>query len=646
MTAKLSILPNADLIADNEVALALLDRSDSLADVCRELNAAYRSGAPIVSDVIYDQVFLAALRRENADHPFLHEVEPEPLALNAPTVRHATPMLSTQKCYTHEEVARFIQQVQRAAQEQGIDPTSLRFRLTPKLDGIAAEDGGKQVVTRGDGLQGQDITRIVERGVAMLGGRGLGRGELVACKTFFDAHLGRDTEHELDHARNFIAGFVGADTLKPHHHLALKEGAIRFVPFAILGDRTVTADELLSDWQGLYDAVIADNQYETDGMVVEVAHAALREAMGATSHHERAVMAIKKQGETAISTVEGIRLTTGRTGRIIPTLEISPVYLSGANVSKATAHTAKNLIALGLGEGAEILVTRSGSVIPKLLNVITPSPNPLIITHCPVCETEAIEEGEHLVCSNTAGCSSQTEARLRHWFHTLGNVDLFGPKAITKLVDAGIETLPEIYAMQTEDFEAVGFGPGQSANLVGQLARSLNEPVMEWRWLAAFGIRHLGKGDARKLLAEIPLAELEHVTPEQINAIAGFGALTSPAIAASLHEIWPTIAHMHSLGFTLEADAPVSASTEAGPLAAEKIVFTGTMQVGSRKVMESEAAALGAEIQSAVNAKTTMLVIGEKAGSKLAKAEKINEKAGRVVVRVLTEAEYLALIAG
>ncbi len=632
-------LPNRHLIEGNLAVEALLESAGSLAEVCQALNVAYRRGEPMVSDEVYDQVFIKALAQQEPEHPFLTAVEPEALPLNLPTVKHERPLLSTAKAYDQQAVDRYLQQVARAAGEQGIAPESLTFRLTAKLDGIAGHDSGKRLVTRGDGLQGQDITRIIDLGVVMQGGRGLGRGEIVCEADFFHQYLGKGTEHDQEHARNMVAGFVSADSVKPHHQLALKAGAVRFVPFADLPETMVTADQLSNDWESLYDRVIEGIPYETDGVVVEVAHEELRQAMGATSHHERGVLAIKRQGETAVSTVEDIRLTTGRTGRIIPTLLISPVVLSGATVSKATAHTAKNLLALGLGKGAKARFVRSGEVIPKIVEVVEAADEPLEVTHCPSCGTEAVAEGEHMACPNTATCVAQAESRLRHWFDILGNVDLFGRETIAKLVDAGITELPEIYAMGEEDFAQLGFGPGQSANLVQQLERSRTEPVMEWRWLAAFGIRHLGRGDSRKLLREVPIEALHCVTAEQVAAIDGFGPKTSPAIASSLRDMWPLISHMLDLGFTLESDAaPSSEGGGSALLAGQNIVFTGTMLGAKRKDMEAQAQAMGAQVQSAVNGKTTILVAGEKAGSKLRKAEQINEKGGSV--RVLDEAGY------
>lgn len=645
----LTSLKQHDALIHNPDALETLAQAESLADALQRFNNAYRQGAPLVSDELYDTLLVPALREESPDHPFLTQVEPEPVMPgDMPRVKHASQMLSTDKAYSQEEVESYLNRVARVAASLGMPPGDVSFRLTPKLDGIAGADDGERLVTRGDGLQGRDITRVLDEGAVVKGGRGFGRGELVCDKAFFEQHLGPGTTFNMDHARNFVAGFAGADSIKDHHRLALDAGAIHFVPFSTLPDHSVTADELRDNWRDLYTAVLDGCAYDTDGVVVAVSPRRLHEAMGATNHHERGVLAIKRRSDIEESTVLDIRLTTGRTGRIIPTLIIEPVTLSGALVSRVTAHTARNLHALGLGAGAKGIFTRSGEVIPYLCEVTQKAPTPTVVTHCPSCGTKAELDGEHMICPNTLDCQAQAEARLRHWFQTLGNVDLFGPRTITTLADAGITSIEAIYAMTADDFADLGFGPGQSSNLVRERERSTTEPVADWRFLAAFGIRHLGKGDARRLLAEVPLEEVTTLNAADIEAIDGFGAKTSPLIAHALNAGQAHIAHMLGLGFTLER-TPLASSVDATPatglLAGEKVVFTGTMQHGKRKDMEAEAADMGADVQSAVNGQTTLLVIGEKAGSKLKKAEAINAKAGREVVIIMPEEDYRSRIA-
>lgn len=634
-------------LKNNHRAIEVLEDATDLAEACQRLNTYYRADNPLVSDEIYDHVFLYALREESPDHPFLHHVEPEPLNPNLPIIRHETPLLSTLKAYSQQQVASYVNKVVRAAKKLGFNEP-LMFRLSAKLDGVSAYDTGVTLGTRGDdGIQGNDITRIISQGVTTIGGRGHGRGEVVISKPIFEKHLGKGTAHDMDDPRTFITGFIGADTIKPHHAVALEQGAIRFVPFSLLPDRYVPAEVLLNEWSALYDELLEGHEYLTDGIVVE-APASVREFMGATYDHERGVLAIKKRGEVATTGVTSIRVTTGRTGRITPTLFLDPVYLSNANISKAVAHTTKKLIDLGLGVGAQVTVTRAGSVIPAIVGVVTPAATPLVVTHCPVCETEAEQDGEYLVCPNTSGCSAQTEARLRHWFHTLANVNGFGAKTIETLVDAGYTDIRTLYGCTATDFFKLGIGPGVSQNLVSELVRSRTEELQEWRFLAAFGIRHLGKGAARNLLASFPLHDVGTLTASEIESLSGFGPERASAISKGLQEQWSLITAMMELGFNLKAEAPIADATVASsdlPLAGESIVFTGTMQQANRKDMEANAAAIGAQVQDSISAKTTtMLVYGEKAGGKLTKARAVNEKAGNQVINILTEAEYAAYL--
>lgn len=337
----------------------VLSTSPSYGKAMEEINRAYRQGEPVVSDEIYDSILLPALADVDPQHAFLSEVEPEPLD-DATLVRHENPMLSTDKAYSQQEVDAYLSRVSKAALLLGINPDDLTFRATAKLDGIAGNDTNGRLVTRGDGLQGNDITHVFNQGVVVEGDRGMGRGELVCGKTFFNTHLGPDTAYAMEDSRSFVAGFVGADTLKEHHRLALDAQAIRFVPFSTLPEHNVTLGELRDNWLNLYYDIPKESPFDTDGIVVAVNNRRLHQAMGATAHHERGVLAIKQISETAVTSVLDIRLTTGRTGRIIPTLIVNPARLSGATVSKVTAHTANNLVKLGLGVGARVEITRSG----------------------------------------------------------------------------------------------------------------------------------------------------------------------------------------------------------------------------------------------------------------------------------------------
>lgn len=614
--------------------------ADALAAMCQVLNRHYRAGEELVSDAAYDALFVKPLGERAPDHPFFAEVEPESGAFGSETVRHAQPMLSTDKAYSEDELARFIARARRTAIDLGVSEPALV--ATPKLDGIAGMDRDDgRLVTRGDGHKGADITHAFERGLIADGGRGQGAGELVLDEQFFKEKIER--AFEMRHPRNFIAGFVSAETCKPHHRLAAESAAVVFVPYAGLPRWEGSAEAFMADWEGICQRLRAEVPYRTDGVVLSVSDALVREAMGATNHHYRWQVAVKTRGEVATTVVRGVRAQTGRTGRVTPVLEIEPVYLAGAWISNVTAHTAATLEQHGLGVGARIGVIRAGEVIPKLEHVEAPAPEPMVLDTCPSCGEMLQIEGEYKVCPNTADCPAQAESRLRHWFKTLGNADLFGPVTVARLVDAGYTDLSVIYSLEEADFRALGFGPGQSANLVKQLERSRTESVQDWRFLAAFGLRHLGRGDARKLLSFHALESLPNLTAEQIEAVPGFGAITAPAIARQLQAHAERIALMLALGFNLERTAfawDAARNQTDGPLAGESVVFTGKLSGGARSELEEQARGLGARVQSAVNGSTTLLVCGERAGSKRRKAEKINEQAGHEQIAILTEAAY------
>lgn len=616
---------------------------DELARLCETLNLAYRDGHPLVTDRQYDELFVGALRHRAPDHPFLNSVEPEGDAFGQPTRRHVRPLLSTEKAYDAQAIDSFFRRVARCAADLGQDPATLRYRALAKLDGIAGVFDGSQLLSRGDGLTGSDLTVGLDRGLVMVDDQP-GLGEIVVLQDYFESVL--KPQFGLAHARNFVAGFFSADTVKPHHRAASDAGVLRFVPYTTLPRWTGTAEAFLADWQAIMNDIQSECPYLTDGIVLELdGHEDLREALGATSHHYRYQLAIKAQGETREVEVLSVRYQTGRTGRVTPVIELPPTELEGSVISNVTAHTAQTVSRLGIGSGAIISITRAGGVIPKLCQIIKPADRVEHVTECPSCGSALETDGEYAVCPNTIGCPAQAESRIIHWFKTLGNAHLFGPATATTLVDAGLTDLRDIYALSAADFEKLGFGPGQARNLRRELGRSLSESIPDWRWLGAAGIRHLGRGDSRRLLAAFTLDEvLDGLTAEQISGVEGFGAVTSPLIADALAEQGPILKELLALGFTLEStkDAAEAVASDSA-LSQQYIVFTGAMQAGSRDEMQAVARQLGAIVQSAVNSKTDILVAGERAGSKLAKAQSVGEKRGRPV-RVLSESDWLSLV--
>lgn len=601
--------------------------AQQLAQRLEELNELYRQGRPAMSDAQYD-LLLERLRSISPDHPFLHRVEPEAF-FDKREVRHPVPMLSTDKAYTADDLQRFVDRVAKEGAEIGIQ--DILFRVTPKLDGLAGRDDGLVLATRGNGLAGFDVTPVLAKGMIVQGGRGLGVGEMVMVQSYFQEHLSQFFEHP----RNLVVGIVASDTVNDHARRALDLGMVHFVPYSTLPYWEGTGSQLLSHIDAITLDLEVQVDYPMDGMVVEVVNEAVRQTMGATNHHYRWQIAVKRKGETAITQVVDVLWQVGRTGKVTPVLLVEPTNVSGATIGRVSAHNAGFLKKNALGPGAEIEIIRSGEVIPKVEAVLITA-TPILPVTCPSCGTALEQDNDFLLCPNER-CPDQLVQSIEHWFKTLGTVDWFGRKTIERLVQAGYDSLEKVYALEEEDFARLDFGPVQSANLAESLALSRTRPVEDWRFLAALGIENLGLGDSRKLVQHFSLPELPNLTQGQIEAIRGFGTITSRSIVQGLQRLSPTLKFLLDLGFSIIATAQELPQEASSPLVGKHVVFTGKMHK-SREEMEEQARTLGALVQSAVNAKTDYLVCGEKVG-----ASKTN-KAQQMGTTILTEQAYLRLI--
>lgn len=524
---------------------------DELAERLEAFNEAYRSGTPLISDAAYDAL-VEHLRAMAPDHPYLKSVEPEVFPAKR-QVRHPVPMLSTEKAYVVEGLRQFVDRVHKKAVELG-EIGAIEFRVTPKLDGLAGRDDGRALASRGDGLFGYDITSAFDKGVVAVGARGEGLGEIVVSLSYFEENLA----DAFEHPRNLVVGIVSSDTVNEAARQALADGAVRFVPYRSLPDWVGSGEDLLDRIEALYTELTGID-YPTDGLVIEATDGRLREAMGATRHHYRWQIAYKRRGDTAVTRVAAVTWQVGRTGVLTPVMEVEPVSLSGATIRRVTAHNAERVEKDGIGPGASIEIIRSGEVIPKIERVLTPSDAVRLPVHCPSCGIPLEREGPFLRCPNSAACRDQIVQRIHHWFRTIGNADWFGIKTVERLVDQGHHELAEIYDLTLDDYQAMGFGPGQAANLAEAVRLSRTQRLEDWRFLAAFGLPHLGTGDSRRLLQVIPLELVFDVGAEQIARIYGFAERTSRDIATEIAAQADQIAAMWRRGFNLERTAPVAA---------------------------------------------------------------------------------------
>jgi DNA ligase (NAD+) len=624
------------------IATQQIDHTDlsdeQLVEFLEIANALYRGGAQIISDEEYDFTFLDDLRLRNPQHPFLNEVEPE-AAFIGKTVALPARMLSTDKAYTKKKIEQWASTIRKEAGKAEKDFDLLEFRVTPKLDGFAAYDDGERLYTRGDGRRGTDITRVFERGLTVADGgeRGLGPGEIVVNRPFFDQHL----QPYFENARNFQTSVIREKELDQHTKRAITEKAVVFYPFALLPSWKGSWLQLSADFEDIVTQYRTAVPYDVDGVIIEITDEELKNKLGMTRHHHKWQIAYKENLEAAHVKVLEVFAQTSRSGRINPVARVEPTRLSGATIQRATAHHYKMVVDKGIGPGAIIELTRSGEVIPKIGEVIEPA-EPVLPTACPSCGSEVDWDGDYLYCTNNLECPAQIANTMEHFFRMLRHVDLFGSATIQKLYDSGIRSVDQIYQLTATDFEGYGFGPKQSENLVDQLNRSRNERIEDWRFLTAFGVFRLGPGNCEKLLGRYPLEEVFNLSEEQVVNVEGFAEKTAKIVVEGLRRVKPLFDKLYyGLNFNLEK-TPLAGQgeTASSPIAGKLIVFTGAMTHGSRDDMEKEAKALGAKVGKSVTGKTDLLVTGENVGeTKIAEARKKG-------VEIVSEEQYLALLQG
>jgi DNA ligase (NAD+) len=612
------------------------DLSDEdLAQFCQTANLAYRAGDPIVSDKDYDFIYLSALKERVPQHSLFQSVEPEGQGFSEEKALLPEAMLSIDKAYSWEEISKWLERIQKSALLIGLVYNNIQIKSTPKLDGFAGYDDGERLYTRGDGKKGSDISRVFERGLQIFNDsvRGQGAGEIVIKKSYFEAHLSNDFEYP----RNFQASLIKEKALDIEAQQAIDAKAALFVPFAQLPNQSVSVSELEGQFTQIVKSLLASVDFDVDGVVFEVTNDALKNQLGANRKFHRWQIAFKENKDKAQVKVLSVTPQVGRTGKITPVAELEPTLLSGATIHRATGHHYGLVREHGLGRGSIIELTRSGLVIPKIIQVLKSAPTD-IPEICPSCGEPLEWQSDFLMCINAHLCPAQVMGKMAYFFKILANNDGFGIATIEKLYEQGIRQISEIYKLDTNKLMAMGFGEKTSHNLIGQLARSSAEKIEDWRFLAAFGVVRLGMGNCENLLRSCLLKDIFDLTVEKISDIEGFAELSAQTIVDGLACIKTEFNLISEQDFNLELtrlQKDLVAFTHK--LNAKKLVFTGKMQ-GSREQMKKHAKSIGIQVLTSVNAKTDYLVIGEKVGQK-----KI-ENAQKFGVEILTEEKYLAII--
>ena len=631
---------------------------------------------PNLSDAEWDRLFHELKALESAHPELLTADSPTQHVGSAPsasfvTVRHPHPMMSLDNAFDLAGLAEFEARLKRVlATDDEID-----YVAELKIDGLSVnllyESGVlKWAATRGNGVEGEDITFNV-LGVPGLPSRVEGvperlevRGELYLSRTEF-GRINKEREKAgeplFKNPRNAASGTIRQLDPKVSAGRKLQAFFYGVAEPAVLGVKTqfellgwlagagfrtnprlerVTGvaglEAVASSWTELRGTL----DYDADGMVVKVDTLALHDELGSTARAPRWAIAYKFPAEEATTKLLDITLQVGRTGKITPVAVLEPRLIEGTEVSRATLHNPGFIRELDLRIGDRVVVHKSGGIIPEILRVVTelrPS-NALPYTfpeHCPVCGETLTHDGANVRCVNPA-CPAQVLARLSHYASRAAmDIDGLSSKRLQRLLDEGlIRGIPDLYDLRAEQLEPLdGFGKLSARNLVEQIEASKTRP--RERLIFALGLPHVGQRTAGLLAAAFgSVTALQAASVETLAALYDVGETTAEAIFGALgQETMKTLlAELAARGV-----APTAGATPRGDaLSGLSFVLTGTLSQ-PRDVLKARLEALGARVGTSVSKKTSYVVAGEAAGSKL-------EKALALKVPVLDEAGLTALL--
>lgn len=634
-------------------------------------NRYYNEDAPEIEDYQYDALTreLKSLEAEfpellTADSPS-QKVGGAALKLFSPVV-HSLKMESLQDVFSFDELRQFANK---------IDTTRTEFSVEPKIDGLSVSleyENGLffRGSTRGDGEVGEDVTAnlleisAVPKVIDFKGSLEV-RGEVYMPRESFYKLVERQElmgETPAKNPRNAAAG-----SLRQKNSKIVAERELDMFIFNIqkIEERTFTSHiETLDFLKNLgfnvlpsyikckdIDAAINEIEkigesrgglsYDIDGAVIKVDNLSYREELGSTSKYPKWAAAYKYPPEEKETVVESIEVNVGRTGALTPIANFSPIQLAGTTVSRATLHNEDFIKEKGIAIGDTIIVRKAGDIIPEVLAVSKHCENSPVFsmpTHCPSCNSPVWrEEGEAVIRCTNADCPAQL---LRHLIHFTSrdamDIEGLGPAVLEQLLNEGIiRNIVDIYTLKKEDISGLErLGEKSAENFINAIEKSKENDLS--KLIFAFGIRHIGS-KAAKLLSEhfLNMDNILSATAEEIEAIDGFGGILASSAAEffSLEETRKTIERLNELGVNMKSLKEVTDTRFAGLT----FVLTGTLPTYTR----NEAAAIiedfGGKVSSSVSKKTSYVLAGEEAGSKL-------DKANSLGINIIDENEFQEMI--
>lgn len=596
-------------------------------------------------------------------------------------VIHEMPMLSLDNAFKEEDVVKFDERIREKLTHD--EMARLNYWAEPKLDGLAISilyENGVLVraATRGDGVRGEDVTENVKTirciPLVLKGDfprRLEVRGEAFMRRSVFDAlNAARLKKHEKPFAnpRNAAAGSIRQldskiaaqrqlsfyaysigiieENPKPFvaHSEALAGLASYGLPICPLNERAASVADLLA-YQTKILASRDQLPYEIDGVVYKVDQYDLQEKLGFVSRAPRFAIAHKFVAMEARTTVLDVDFQVGRTGVITPVARLEPVNVAGVMVSNATLHNEDEIKRLQVMIGDEVMIRRAGDVIPQVIRVALEHRNDHVRAiefpkSCPVCDSpvERVEGEAALRCTGGFSCKAQRIERLKHFVSRKAmDIDGLGEKWLEIFVNEGlVEDPADLYTLtKAQLLELPRMGEKSADNVLASIAKSRTPRFAPF--IYALGIRETGEATARVLAAHYSsLDALRGETAENFQKIDDIG----PVMASHLVEFFKQAQSRELLErllqhITIEYPAIAPKDADALPLLDQTWVVTGTLHHFTRESIKERLLSLGAKVSGSISKNTTALLAGEKAGSKLAKAEELG-------VLVMSEDEFLA----
>ncbi|MFT7588211.1 MAG: DNA ligase (NAD+) [Limisphaerales bacterium] len=655
----------------------------------------YVESTQVIPDLEYDQLFSRLKALEEASPELQTPDSPTQrvargLSEEFTTVKHLVPMLSLDNSYNREDLEEWAKKVRELA-----DCESVHFTVEPKFDGSSISliyDKGILIraATRGNGIEGEEITNNVKviRSVPLkasfekLGiARAELRGEVVIDRAVFDKmNEAREADglNPFQNPRNTASGGLrmknpaevakrgletvifhlsaaedadGNDLLRTkklgHHknNIALL-GQLGFkVPEEnVLGffDSVAGVMKHIDKWEQLRDQY----HFEIDGMVIKVDDLAQQRRCGSTSHHPRWAMAFKFKAHQAVTKLERVEFQIGRTGAITPVAKLDPVHLAGVTISSVSLHNADQIEEKDIRIGDMVKVERAGEVIPYIVGPLTESrtgeETPIVFpTQCPSCSQVLVRTENEVAwrCFNFE-CPAQSEERLIH-FVSKGAMDIqgLGKDIIRRFYRQDlIKRIPDLYSLNYDLILEMDGWKDRSVNkLRDEIEASKDQPL--FRLINALGLRHIGITTAKALTRHVEsLEELAEWTEEQLTVIEDIG----PIVAKSIVEFFSSESNQKLVQELKDAgvNSKVTESEKpaSGLLNGKTFLFTGSLSKLKRNQAKEMVEANGGRNISGISAKLDYLVAGEKAGSKLKKAQAIES------ITVLSEDEFLEML--